>query len=68
MIEVYKTTISDSEIAANIINIIQMKYPEAKITIDLEDCDKILRIENHEIQNSEIQQLVTEFGCMCEVL
>jgi len=39
-----------------------------KINFDLEDCDKILRVEGENILNEKITGLVTESGYQCEVL
>ena len=46
MIEVFKTNITEAQKANQIALKIQTILPGAQINFDLEDCDKILRIEN----------------------
>jgi hypothetical protein len=39
-----------------------------KINFDLEDCDKILRVEGSNVRQEKIAKLVTENGYCCDVL
>ncbi|KEO75891.1 hypothetical protein [Anditalea andensis] len=45
MIEVFCTNIPSSEVADRILAMIGELYPDYKANFDLEDCDKILRVE-----------------------
>jgi hypothetical protein len=45
MVEVFKTNVKQKKKAFEIIASLQMILPDAKINFDLDDCDKILRIE-----------------------
>ena len=46
MVEVFCTNIQESTVASKILNEIEEKFPGLKANFDLEDCDKILRIES----------------------
>ncbi len=45
MVEIFKTNVRNKFDSNYIIAIIQRQYPNYKINFDLEDCDKILRVE-----------------------
>lgn len=47
MIEVFKTNISRKRAATNVLKELESIFPNDKISLDLEDCDKILRVENN---------------------
>ncbi len=68
MIEVFKTNVSSEGHATTLIGLLQMAFPHHKINFDLEDCDKILRIEGHSISTENIITLLQENNCCCEVL
>lgn len=67
-IEVFKTTVNTKKMAHEISNKISISTPECSIHFDLDDCDKILRIEAFAINPQEIIQIVTSFGNQCTVL
>lgn len=46
IIEVYKTNVTSHKVALHIIAVLQGNFPTLKINFDLEDCDRILRIES----------------------
>ncbi|EKT3958383.1 hypothetical protein NTJ28_002394 [Flavobacterium psychrophilum] len=68
MIEVFKTNIQEQQIANNIVRQLLKHYPEGKINFDLEDCDKILRIEYVTIDIPKVIKLLNENEFQCEVL
>jgi hypothetical protein len=68
MVEVFKTNVSHKEIADQLISTLQTHFPFSKINFDLEDCDKILRVENREVCIKTIIELVNHKGFECEVL
>lgn len=68
MVEVFKTNITEEHIAAFILERLQKEIPEARISFDLEDCDKILRIESPAITIQHITKQVQKLGFYCEVL
>ncbi len=47
MIEVFKTNVISKRAANTILEEIGLQQPHYKCNFDLEDCDKVLRIENN---------------------
>ncbi len=45
MIEVFKTNVQKKTHATKIINLLLQHLPDRRITFDLHDCDKVLRVE-----------------------
>jgi hypothetical protein len=68
MIEVFKTNVRTKRIASKILRRLSNQYPFAKINFDLEDCDKILRVESEEIIVDEIKQTLSCYDYQCELL
>lgn len=68
MIEVFKTNVRHKETSMGIISILQEHFPGSRVNFDLEDCDKILRIEAEHLQPQEIELLVKKAGFVCEAL
>jgi hypothetical protein len=57
VVEVFKTNINHEWQVQFIIPALQKLLPEARITFDLDDCDKILRIEG-EVTLMDIHQII----------
>lgn len=68
MVEVFKTNVDNEELAIKIIEILKKHLPDVKINFDLEDCDKVLRIEGNQINVSGIKQMIIGLGYYCEVM
>lgn len=68
MIEVFKTNIDNKELAAQLKEELLKLFPGTRINFDLEDCDKILRIESVRCITDEIERVVLSKGFWCEVL
>jgi hypothetical protein len=43
-------------------------FPGNKINFDLEDCDRILRIEGKNISSEKIREMLNSEGHLCEIL
>lgn len=67
-VEVFKTSIVHEEDSIRMIKLLQKKYPLYKANFDLEDCDKILRIEGLKVEVQQIINLLKSTGFQCEVL
>lgn len=69
-IEVFKTNVPDSIHGKKIIYILQQQFPAFRANFDLDDCDKILRLESGEpaIQPDRIIALMQQLGYFAEVL
>jgi hypothetical protein len=68
MVEVFKTNIHDKSIASKVLQDLYRHFPGYKINFDLEDCDKILRIESEAVNPDEISKHLNHSGYFCEVL
>ena len=68
MVEVFKTNVEQTEQSELLINQIICHVPGGKINFDLEDCDKILRVEAERISNETIIGLLNQYGFQAEVL
>lgn len=69
MIEVFKTNVQNKVQAKRILNKLKKGFSEAYINFDLDDCDKILRIDG--IRGSYSDLIVNDLnklGFKCEVL
>lgn len=65
MIKVFKTNI-DSLIQADLVkNSLLMKFPDFTIHFDLEDCDRILRIEGSYYTAEDISSCLEKHGFNC---
>ena len=65
IVEVFKTNVQKESETNLIINFIQKLFPNYKINFDLEDCDKILRVEGVQLQPENIVKYVTHLGYVC---
>jgi len=68
VIEIFKTNIQEGSQCTDLIDMILRHYPSYKINFDLEDCDKILRVEALSINNEDVISFLGESGFDCEVL
>lgn len=70
MIEVFKTNVKTQHQADRVVKHLHKSFVEYKINFDLEDCDKILRVEYKTgiVQSSGIINLLTKLGIEIQVL
>ncbi|CAN5128599.1 hypothetical protein BH09BAC6_BH09BAC6_10970 [soil metagenome] len=68
MVEVFKTNVQKANQAKKIITQLLQHFPDCRINFDLDDCDKILRVEGEDFINGTIMSLVNSHGFTCEVL
>jgi hypothetical protein len=69
MIEVFKTNIQNKKQAQQILHSLESVLAGARINVDLQDCDKILRVEGiHETLVQSIISRVHAMGIDCEIL
>lgn len=69
-IEIFKTNVVRKHEAKILIDEMIVLFPGYKINFDLEDCDKILRVENTNgsVKTSSIINLLKSKHIKCEVL
>jgi len=68
MVEVFKTNVQKKKQAASMLAALVEEFPSLDINFDLEDCDRILRVEGKRIHPIKIIQLVKRYGYKCAVL
>ena len=70
IVNVFKTNVRDQLAAGHIIVVLRQTLSHCKINFDLDDCDKILRIESQwePINEGEVQLMVAACGYHCEPL
>ncbi|HTM93472.1 MAG TPA: hypothetical protein VL095_13710 [Flavisolibacter sp.] len=68
IIEVFKTDVESTNDASNIVNMLLGHFPGSKINFDLQDCDKILRVEGKDFSIDKIIVLLKENGFHCAIL
>jgi hypothetical protein len=70
IVEVFKTNVKDPDLAELLVYHIQQTFPDYQASFDLEDCDKILRVETKAglVQARQLIDLLLDFGFQAEVL
>ena len=69
MIEVFRTNITYPLQAAIISDRISQYFPEYRVTFDLQDCDRIMRIETKGIVDvTEVARIVNSIGFSASIL
>jgi hypothetical protein len=68
MVEVFKTNVKKKKVAQEILTTLKEEFPRFKINFDLEDCDKILRVEGKKISPTQIIQRLESKNYSCIVL
>ena len=67
-VEVFKRNVQTQEAALALIDSLLGHFPGHQINFDLEDCDRILRVEGMEMDAERIVLIVTNGGFECSVL
>lgn len=68
LVSVFKTDVYNNADANIVLNQIQLTYPAMILNFDLEDCDKILRLEGQNYKEDDIISILNKLGFSCEVL
>lgn len=68
MIEVFKTNIQSQYESKVILEELNFQFPDYAINFDLEDCDKILRVEATTIQLNAIIEILKNKNFNCQIL
>lgn len=67
-VAVFKTDVQQYAQADRLLNLLKQSYPACRINFDLDDCDKILRVEGTTLCCDKIIQLLKLNGYACEAL
>lgn len=68
MVEVFKTNVTEVELSERIIGQLLYHFPDSRINFDIEDCDKVLRVEATAVISEKIIAILNANGYSCEVL
>lgn len=68
MVEVFKTNISSPEDASQFVALLLQRYPDLEINMDLDDCDKILRVAGDDVPSYAIKFIACVHGFEVEEL
>ena len=70
MVEVFKTNVRTKKVSRKILTAVHENFPFYICNFDLEDCDKILRVQslNGSVKPDNIIDLVRQSGYSAEVL
>ena len=68
IVEVFKTNVAEVKLSELLIQQLEDQFPDSLINFDMEDCDKILRVEARTITPEKIIQILNSNGYSCEVL
>jgi len=68
MIEVFQTNVEAPSEAKQIIELLSQHFPGSRINFDLDDSDRILRLEGKDFSAEKVVLLVKEKGYWCDVL
>jgi hypothetical protein len=67
-IEIFKTKLTRQKDAHIILDAFERKFPFSKFNFDLEDCDRILRLERSQKINDLVFELMKRLGFDCKVI
>lgn len=67
-VEVFATGITEEKQAKEIAALLQPIFLHCRINFDLDDCDRILRMEGKHIDTTAVINLLIEKGIHCQLL
>ena len=67
-VEVFKTDVEDEVNAREIIQTLVRRFPGSRVNFDLQDCDRVLRVEGIDLCSESIILLMNESGFSCTIL
>lgn len=67
-VEVFKTNVCEQRTVQRLIKKLLRQYPDARINFDLEDCDRVLRVEGIRLCVQQIMATLLKEGFVCEEL
>jgi hypothetical protein len=70
MVEVFKTNVTSNQQAKQLVNLLEDSFAGYKVNFDLEDCDRILRVEGRlkAVEPLPVITLLKQLGVRAEVL
>lgn len=68
MIEVFKTNVTNPQQADELIGLLRNLLPGSSINFDLEDCDRVLRIDYESVDPAHVTGILAGRGFKCNVM
>lgn len=68
MIEVFITNVDHNGHADELAGVLLRHFPGSRVNFDLDDCDRVLRIEGDNIHCGKVVDLVNQHGFDCSVM
>jgi hypothetical protein len=68
IVEVFKTNVNEVALSERLIRQVLRHFPDSRVNFDMEDCDRILRVEAAHIIPEKIIEILNTNGYSCEVL
>ena len=68
MVEVFKTNVQEVGHSEKMVRKLLEHFPESRINFDLDDCDKILRVEGEHVLPEKIIEILGSNGYQCHAL
>jgi len=68
MIEIFKTDVQQPGTANLLIAKLMLLFPGSRVSFDLDDCDRVLRVEGPNICCEKIARLLNASGYSCQEL
>ena len=68
MVEVFRTNVRHKRQARVLLDVLSRQFPSFSINFDLDDCDRILRVEGESVCHERIAELLADNGYECGVL
>ena len=68
MVEVFKTNVQTVAEATRLTGMLHHHLPGSIVSFDLQDCDKVLRIEHHAPDVEQVIGLLQGSGYVCSLL
>ena len=67
-VEVFKTNVKSKVAARQLVTRLQLLFPDSRVNFDLDDCDRVLRIEGQGICSEKTISVLKANGYDCGVL
>jgi hypothetical protein len=68
VVEVFKTNVEHEKEAKELVDMLRERFPGSRVNFDLQDCDRILRVEGKKVCVDAILGLMETEGFTCTVL
>ena len=68
VVEVFKTNVEHETEAKELVEMLRQRFPGSRVNFDLQDRDRILRVEDKEVPIDTIVGIMKTAGFVCTVL